>query len=476
MLPLALFVPLPLFLSLHLLVILLLLFLDEAVHDGGEHEVQRDEGADDDYGQEEERRRDVASRVLIVVHQVAPALQRDHLEDCDLRAKDVVEICNVVENLSAFPRLVDDPRVQAVGTVDVAAFGHDVGAEAVGPPAAHGVRVAQPGGVLVDGPHCRAHTVKEGLRLSAEVVLLSVEEINPKNRENREEEAQEDAHVEQAWDRAEQRLDELAHAFEGADGAQWAQDSRRPKALEELGVRGWRQARQGDADNQKVHHVPAVTQVRVLLQDKAHGNNLDQALAQEYVRKDDIRRFKHGVPRGHVRRVVVNAVLLTRQQDGVRDNAQRDEAVEPRVVRQVDEGLPERIVLRQAVKRPLRVQQALSTELVNGEETGLGVEALSPLLVSLDLGGGPERRRGALGDHRDLKRNAERGRRRSGRLKQRAALAFHMRLHLRNLARVKGLVGELLVPFRGAEAVEFGAALKRVLESHCVAKARRWVA
>jgi len=92
--------------------------------------------------------------------------------------------------------VVNDDGVEAVVTMNVTTLSDDIGPEIVRETATHGVVVAQVASVFVDRPERRIDAVvDEGLRRTAELVLLTNEEIESEDGEYDEHEGQGDADV-----------------------------------------------------------------------------------------------------------------------------------------------------------------------------------------------------------------------------------------------------------------------------------------
>ena len=105
-------------------------------------------------------------------------------------------------------------RVQAIVSVDVSTLSHSVRTEEVRRTTAHIICPALPRSIRVDGPVKRIYTVVHYLiSQSAELILFTNKEVDADDREYSEDEDLEDADIEQAGDRVNERLNELPHSF-----------------------------------------------------------------------------------------------------------------------------------------------------------------------------------------------------------------------------------------------------------------------
>ena len=104
--------------------------------------------------------------------------------------------------------------VQAIVSINVSALCHGVRAEVIRSTTAHIIGPALPRSIRVDGPVKRIYTVVHYLICqSAELILFTNKEVDADDREYSEDEDLEDADIEQAGDRVNERLNELPHSF-----------------------------------------------------------------------------------------------------------------------------------------------------------------------------------------------------------------------------------------------------------------------
>lgn len=129
-----------------------LLLCKEGVHNSRKNKIQTCEGSQNHNGDEVNRRGRVRDRVLIVIHELGPAFERDDLEDGDSCLYHTVEIGDVVVDCFVFEGAIVDQRVQPVVTVDVTALRDFATIEIVWATSAHFIRGALPGGVFTDLP------------------------------------------------------------------------------------------------------------------------------------------------------------------------------------------------------------------------------------------------------------------------------------------------------------------------------------
>lgn len=159
---------------------------------------------------------------------------------------------------------------------------------------------------------------------------MAEELVGAEDRKDREDEDDEEEDAHEARNGGQQRLNLTPHLGQLVDRAERPQDTEGPQGLEAVGAASeWKHADDADRDDEKIEAVPRVTQIRLLAEDEAHGDDLDSRFKDEDGGEDGVDLLLDGRPFGLVVGVKADRVVRRRQQDRVEKNRQGDEVFKP---------------------------------------------------------------------------------------------------------------------------------------------------
>ena len=92
------------------------------MHYGGQHEVQRCECANDYHKGEKQGAYHGRDSVLVIVHQLGPAFERNHLENGQAGRQNAVKVCDVVVYHLYTVGVVVLDGIETIVTINVAAL------------------------------------------------------------------------------------------------------------------------------------------------------------------------------------------------------------------------------------------------------------------------------------------------------------------------------------------------------------------
>ena len=306
----------------------LVLLSQEWVHDLRKYQIKWDERAKNHHSEEENLRETLVASIWEVIHQVWPALKSQGLEYGQSSLGNIVEVCDVVEDQLKILCVIENLWIFSMLKVHVSAFCNCHSRRSM--ECTICITRAQVWNVVSYGPLIGS-IIKliPLLCLSAEVILTTIEHEHAKNGKNREEEYQEQAHIEQTWNGEEEGLYQTPHRSHWGNRLQRSQNPSCPQNLELLTVTNLEQTKKTNDHNSEVKNVPWVFQVWFLVLNKANCDYFEYALRCEYVSEDVIDYLNPIVPCLVSILIVVICEVLLSQQNWVGDDAEDDEVIKP---------------------------------------------------------------------------------------------------------------------------------------------------